>query len=122
MFAAYSDPLQIVHSFLALFAVGALPAIVRARTGTIAACIGLYSAWVCVLYYIGLTTQFNPASPASWLVGSYDNTIGWGTVAWIATMACVYVMVARTTRSSSTQPARQTDLTADRFPAVRLPR
>jgi len=122
MFHAYSDPLQIVDSFLALFAVGVLLAIVRARTGAIAACIGLHAAWVCALYYIEVTTQFNPASAASWLVGSYDNTIGWGTVAWMATMACVYVMVARTTRSSSTQPARQTDLTADRFPAVRLPR
>ncbi len=99
MFIAYADPLAIVDSFLALFAVGVLLSLVRIRTGAIAACIGMHAAWVCALYFFDVTTQFNPASEASWLVGSYDKVIGWGTVGWMIAMAAIYVAVARSTRS-----------------------
>ncbi|MFL6578583.1 MAG: hypothetical protein ACJ8MR_18300, partial [Povalibacter sp.] len=80
--------------------------LVRIRTGAVAACIGLHAAWVCALYYFEVTTQFNPESRASWMVGSYDNFVGWGTVGWMIAMASIYVSVARTTRSPSTSPAR----------------
>jgi len=121
MFNAYSSPLEIADSFLALSAVGLLLAIVRARTGAIAACIGLHAAWVCALYYCEVTTQLNTASAAKWLVGSYDGMVGWATVVWIGTMACVYIAVARTTRSSFTK-APQRPVTADHFPGARLQR
>jgi hypothetical protein len=89
-----------VDSFLALFAVGSLLAVARARTGGIGLSIGMHAAWVCSLYYFEVTTQFNPASQAHWLVGSYDHVVGWATVVWMALMGGVYVMVSR-----SAQPA-----------------
>jgi membrane protease YdiL (CAAX protease family) len=95
MFLAYDDPLKILDSFLALFAVGVLLAIARARSGAIALCIGMHAAWVCLLYFNEVTTQYNPGSSAIWLVGSYDNVIGWGTVAWMGVMAGAYWLVAR---------------------------
>ncbi|HMN45313.1 MAG TPA: CPBP family intramembrane metalloprotease [Povalibacter sp.] len=95
MFLAYNDPLRILDSFLALFAVGVLLAIARARSGAIALCIGMHAAWVCLLYLDETITQFNPDSNARWLVGSYDNVIGWGTVAWMGVMAGAYWLAAR---------------------------
>ncbi|HEY5809256.1 MAG TPA: type II CAAX endopeptidase family protein [Povalibacter sp.] len=105
MFIAYSNPAAIVDSFLALFAVGVLLSVLRIRTGGIAACIGLHTAWVCSLYYFEVTTQLNPVSAARWMVGSYDGVVGWATVAWMITMAAVYIAVARTTRSPSATAA-----------------
>ena len=106
MFIAYADPAALVDSFLALFAVGVLLALVRVRTGSVAACIGLHAAWVCALYYFEVTTQFNSASQASWMVGTYDNFVGWAAVVWMGVMAVIYVAVARTTRSPLTRSAR----------------
>lgn len=100
MFLAYNDPLQILDSFLSLFAVGVLLAMARARSGAIALCIGMHAAWVCLLYFYEVTTQFNPDSSAGWLVGSYDNVIGWGTMAWMGLMAGAYWFAARKTAAT----------------------
>lgn len=101
MFIAYNDPAVIVDSFTALFAVGVLLALVRLRTGNIAACIGMHAAWVCALYWYGAVTEFNPASDASWLVGTYDEVIGWGTVMWMAILAIIHIVVNRSMRTAS---------------------
>ena len=97
MFIAYADPLVIADSFLALFAVGILLALVRVRTGTVAVCIGLHAAWVCALYFFDVTTQYNVDSSASWMVGTYDNVVGWATVGWMLAMAALYIAVQRGT-------------------------
>lgn len=107
MFDAYAQPATIIDSFFSLFAVGILLAIARARTRGIGLCIGMHAAWVCALYCCEVTTQFNPQSPAQWLVGSYDNVVGWATVFWMAVMAGVYVAISR----SSASPTGR-DLTA----------
>jgi membrane protease YdiL (CAAX protease family) len=101
MFIAYADPLVIADSFLALFAVGILLALVRVRTGAVAACIGLHAAWVCALYYFDVTTQYNPDSAASWMVGTYDNVVGWATVGWMLAMAAIYLATQRRTLPAS---------------------
>jgi membrane protease YdiL (CAAX protease family) len=106
MFIAYADPIVIADSFLALFAVGILLALVRVRTGAVAACIGLHAAWVCALYYFDVTTQYNAQSDASWMVGTYDNVVGWATVGWMLAMAAIYIAAARRTASASTNSAR----------------
>lgn len=95
MFLAYNDPLRILDSFLALFAVGILLAIARARSGAIALCIGMHAAWVCLLYLNTVITEFNPDSSARWLVGSYDEVIGWGTVAWMGVLVVIYQLLVR---------------------------
>ena len=107
MFIAYKDPAQILDSFLALFAVGVLLALARIRTGAIAIPIGMHAAWVCALYYYEVTTQFNPESTAGWLVGSYDNVIGWGTVGWMAVMGTVYVLVSRSSARTDLKPLQR---------------
>ncbi len=98
MFIKYNDPAMIVDSFLALFAAGVLLALVRVQTGAIAACIGLHAAWVCALYYVEVTTQFNPAAAASWLAGSHDGVVGWGSVVWMAVIAFIYAGIARSSQ------------------------
>ena len=100
MFIAYGNPAAIVDSFAALFAVGVLLALVRVRTGNIAACIGMHAAWVCTLYCYGALTEFNPDSDASWHVGSYNEVIGWGTVMWMAVLAVIHFIVNRSMRTA----------------------
>jgi len=97
----YATPLDLVDSFLALFAVGVLLALVRVRTNAIAACIGLHASWVCTIAFVRGASTVDPQTPASWIVGSYDGVIGWGAVAWIAVMAIIYTVVAR--RSAANQ-------------------
>lgn len=104
MFVAYNDPLRIVDSLVALFAVGVLLALARLRTGAIALSIGMHAAWVCILYYYEVTTQVNPDSPLNWMVGSYDNVIGWATVAWMGVLAVVYQLTLR--KSAAMMTAR----------------
>lgn len=99
MFIKYGDPAAIVDSFLALFAVGVLLALVRLRTGSIAACIGLHAAWVCVIAYTRETTLLQRTADANWLVGSYDGILGWGALGWMAVMAVLYVLVMRNMQS-----------------------
>jgi membrane protease YdiL (CAAX protease family) len=95
MFLAYNDPLKILDAFLALFAVGVLLAIARMRTGAIALCVGMHAAWVCLLYVNETFTQVDPDTPLRWMVSSYDNVIGWTTVAWMGIMAVIYLVISR---------------------------
>lgn len=101
LFERYAQPLTFVDSFLALFVLGALLALVRLRTGAIAACIGLHAAGVCVIAALRGTTVVNAADDQSMLVGSYDGVIGWGALAWFGVIAVAYVMMTR--RRSSAQ-------------------
>ncbi len=91
----YATPLELADSFLALFAVGVLLALVRLRTNAIAACIGLHAAWVCMIAVVREMSVVQTDEPSSWLVGSYDGIIGWGAVGWMATMAIAYALIAR---------------------------
>src|SRR6185503_10947296 len=52
LFERYAQP-------LALFALGVLLALVRLRTGAIAACIGLHAAGVCTIFVLRDTTSIN---------------------------------------------------------------
>lgn len=103
MFAKYAEPAAIADSFLALFAVGMLLALVRIRTRGIAACIGLHAAWVCVIAVVRDTTILQDR-PVSWLVGGYDGVLGWGALIWmtcLAMMTLAYLMLSRDVRLSS---------------------
>jgi membrane protease YdiL (CAAX protease family) len=80
--SAFSDPLALIDSFLALFAVGVLLGLVRIRTGSIAACIGLHAGWVWVITTTREITVRNPDAPLSFLAGSYDGVVGYLVFAW----------------------------------------
>ncbi len=78
----YRDPLALADSFAALLAVGLLLAVVRQRTGSIGASIGLHAGWVCVITVLRTITVRNDDAALAWLVGSYDGVIGWLACLW----------------------------------------
>jgi membrane protease YdiL (CAAX protease family) len=80
--AAFADPLAILDAFLCLTAVGMLLGMVRAFTGNIAACIGLHTGWVAVIYVVRETSERRPNGPGTWLLSDYDGFIGWMVLAW----------------------------------------
>ena len=78
----FSNPLPVLDSFLTLVLVGLLLAGVRARTGAIAACIGLHAGWVCVIKATKDLTVAGADPAASFLVGPFDGYTGWLVAGW----------------------------------------
>ena len=95
VFERFSEPLAIVDSFLALLGVGVLLALVRSRTRSIAASMGMHAAWVCIIAFVRETSRVNRDAPAHWLVGSYDGVIGWGALGWIGVFLLLYLLAVR---------------------------
>ncbi len=90
-FTRFADPAAFADAFIALVLVGVLLALVRARTGAIAAGIGLHMGWICVIK----TTTFatGPVADAPWgfLVGSLDGYPGGLVAGW----ALLMILIAR---------------------------
>ena len=80
----FADPLRIADSFVTLVLVGLLLAVVRRRTGAIAACIGLHMGWVWVIKSTTSLTAMNEASAWSFVVSDFDGYTGWLVAAWAA--------------------------------------
>jgi membrane protease YdiL (CAAX protease family) len=95
LFERYAAPLEFADSFLALLMLGVLLAIIRLRTGAIAACIGLHAAGVCTIAVLRGATRVEPNAPYAALVGSYDGVIGWAALAWFVVIALVYVRISK---------------------------
>jgi uncharacterized protein len=79
-----------LDSMAAIFAAGVLLALVRERTGHLGWCIGLHAGWVFVIQVTRRLTDVNPQSGLTFLVGGYDDFIGWLATAWIGVLAVVY--------------------------------
>jgi membrane protease YdiL (CAAX protease family) len=90
LFERYAEPLVFVDSFLALFMLGVLLSLVRLRTGSIAACIGIHAAGVCTIAIVRRATVVNVDAPYAELVGTYDGVIGWAALLWIALIVAAY--------------------------------
>jgi hypothetical protein len=90
LFERYAQPLAFVDSFLALVTLGILLALVRLRTGAIAACIGLHAAGVCAIFVLRDTTTVNGEAKLASIVGTYDGVIGWAAFAWFAAIVAVF--------------------------------
>lgn len=82
LFEKYAAPLTLVDSFLALVAVGVLLALIRRRTGAIAAGMGLHASWVMLIAVTRSSSTDNQANAQNWLTGTYDGVIGWGALIW----------------------------------------
>ncbi|HEX7011376.1 MAG TPA: CPBP family intramembrane glutamic endopeptidase [Steroidobacteraceae bacterium] len=95
LFERYTEPLVFVDSFAALVMLGVLFAMVRLRTGAIAACIGLHSAGVAVIVVLRKLTAVNPDAPLGGLVGTYDGVIGWAALVWFAIIVATLAWQAR---------------------------
>jgi membrane protease YdiL (CAAX protease family) len=94
----FSRPLAMADAFICLFAVGMVLAIIRARTGNIAACVGLHAGWVWVMLFTHELTQSVRDQPLSFLLSKFDGFIGWLVFAWTVLTGVVLVrMYARRT-------------------------
>jgi membrane protease YdiL (CAAX protease family) len=78
----FTHPLAFIDAFACLAAVGVLLGMVRALTGSIAACIGLHTGWVAVIYVVRETSERRPGWPADLLLSDFDGFIGWMVLAW----------------------------------------
>lgn len=95
LFERYVQPLTFADSFVALTVLGMLFALVRLRTGAIAACIGLHAAGVAFIAVLRTATRVNPEAEFAVLVGSYDGVIGWAALVWFALIAVAFVLLSR---------------------------
>jgi len=69
------DPSHL-DSFIALFTAGALLALVREYSGSIALAVGIHAGWVTVIKLAKYLLDTNPSSDLLWLVGDYDGISG----------------------------------------------
>lgn len=99
----FGTPLELLDSFLALFAVGVLLAAIRAITGNIAACIGLHAGWVLIIAVVRETSVPDAEHPWSFLVGSYDGFVGWLVLAWTIVIGLPIVAYYRRKTTQTTQ-------------------
>lgn len=81
---------QNLDSLAALFVAGVLLALVRERTGHIGWCIGLHAGWVWLIQTTRAVTDANPDAGLAFLVGSYDEFIGWLMMAWVSLVTLAY--------------------------------
>lgn len=89
LFERYAQPLTFIDSFIALAMLGVLLALVRLRTGAIAACVGLHAAGVCAILVLRTVTVVNTSSPYAPIVGTYDGVIGWAALFWFGVIAAL---------------------------------
>jgi membrane protease YdiL (CAAX protease family) len=88
-FTRFADPLSIADSFITLALVGVLLALVRARTGAIAAGIGLHMGWICVIKSTTYATDPVAGADYGYLIGSLDGYTGWLVAAWALLMILI---------------------------------
>jgi uncharacterized protein len=101
LFERYAEPLAFIDSFIALAVLGALFALVRWRTGAIAACIGLHAAGVAAIAVLRTSTSVNTDASYAGIVGTYDGVIGWAALAWFVVIGAVLVWRVRGLRGGS---------------------
>ena len=80
---SFSTPLAIADAFLCLFAVGIVLAMIRAKTGNIAACLGIHAGWVWVMLVVHEFTKPVRNQALSFLLSQFDGFIGWGVLVWV---------------------------------------
>lgn len=84
-----------LDDWLALFAVGALLALVRFKTNTIVYCIGLHASWVLLIKVTKKVTAENHTSDLSFFIGHYDGVIGWLAFAWLVLVSITFFLITR---------------------------
>jgi uncharacterized protein len=84
---SFAHPASIADAFLALFAVGVVLGLVRAATGSIAACIGLHAGWVWVMLVTHELAQPRAGAALGFLLSRFDGFVGWLVLAWTLLLA-----------------------------------
>lgn len=85
----FAHPAGMVDSFLALTAVGALLALARLWTGSIALSVGLHAGWVWVMKMSVGSTHLNPTAEWSAVISPIDGFTGWLVLAWTLGLTAV---------------------------------
>lgn len=88
-FSRFAAPAAFVDSFVTLLLVGLMLGLVRQRTGSIAAGIGLHMGWVWVIKSTTSVTDLDVGARGSFLVGPFDGYTGWLVAGWAALMLAV---------------------------------
>ena len=86
---------------LSLFLAGVLLGIVRLKTASVWACIGIHSGWILTLKVDKKLSDFNEQSDWHFLVGPYDSYNGWATAGWLATISLIYFAIATYRKANS---------------------
>ncbi|MBC6414178.1 MAG: CPBP family intramembrane metalloprotease [Chromatiales bacterium] len=86
---------------VSLFLAGVLLGIVRLKTASVWACIGIHSGWILTLKVDKKLSDFNAQSDWNFLVGPYDSYNGWATSAWLAIILVVYATVTAMRKKAS---------------------
>jgi membrane protease YdiL (CAAX protease family) len=81
-FGAFARPWDVADAYVCLFAVGAVLATVRMRTGNVAASLGLHAGWVWVITLVRETSVADPANHLHGLLSHFDGVVGWLVCAW----------------------------------------
>jgi uncharacterized protein len=88
-FSRFATPSAFVDSFVTLLLVGLILGLVRHRTGSIAAGIGLHMGWVWAIKSTTSVTDLDAGARWSFLVGPFDGYTGWLVAGWAALMLAV---------------------------------
>lgn len=88
-FGAFARPLGIADAYTCLFAVGVVLAMVRMRTGNIAASLGLHAGWVWVITFVRETSVADLSNPLHGLLSHFDGVVGWLVCAWTVLIGLV---------------------------------
>lgn len=94
---------RIIGPLFALTAAGVLLAMVRHRTGSIAACIGLHAGWVVVIKSVSKTSYLNVESPWSVLASGYDGVTSYLAFVFLSALCIAYYFmgVAKARRTTA---------------------
>jgi uncharacterized protein len=84
---SFAHPASVADAFVALFAVGVVLGGIRARTGNIAACIGLHAGWVWVMLVTHELTRPVRSAAGSFLLSQFDGFVGWLALVWTVVLA-----------------------------------
>lgn len=79
---------------LSLFLAGVLLGIVRLKTASVWACIGIHCGWILTLKVDKKLSYLNEQSDWHFLIGPYDSYNGWATAAWLAIILVLYLAIA----------------------------
>jgi uncharacterized protein len=102
----FSTPLAIADAFICLFAVGMVLAMIRAKTGNIAAGVGLHAGWVWVMLAAHELTKPVRGQPLSFLLSQFDGFVGWLVFGWTVLMGVFLVrFYSKRSAQAAPQPA-----------------
>lgn len=87
----YQDP-AIIDSFLTLFTLGVLLAIIRLRNGNIAMAAGIHTGIVMMIKLSGEFTDYAANNAYPFLVNEYDHLLGYLAFVWLLLLCVIYYL------------------------------